>query len=277
MQISFKNLSCCVCDREYSKSHFFKKIDGYELRRCTGCGLVYLANIEVNPENFLSEVVSDGAKGKLEYWGYPEYFAKHFEVFSFFFEERYQRIKKHLKIEGPWLDVGSGYGFWQAFLNEKKEKNLGLEIEGEAFRYAKKQHIEIQHVSIEKFETDMKFSVITICDVLEHVESPLEILKKCYNLLLPGGVVYIQVPNVLGFKYPYGDSFGLPHHLWQFDYSTLSSLTERSGFEMIDYWTGIQGVIKHYENGGPSLLKKMLWSIARNTKRGNRLQLLVKK
>lgn len=250
-------------------------MDSHTLMRCNSCGLVHLNEAEVHPEKFLDDVTS-GGEG-LEYWGYPEYFRKHQLVFDFFFEERLQRLQDAEPVPGLWFDVGSGYGLWQQFLKQKAISCKGIEIEAQAFHYAHKQGLDVEHVSIEKFQADHRFSVITMCDVLEHVAQPLDVLKKCWQLLEPGGLLYLQVPNVIGLKIPYGDSLGLPHHLWQFDPVTLKALVIRAGFKPITTWTGVQGVIKHYEKGGPDLLTRGLWNIARWTKRGNRLQLLVRK
>lgn len=276
MKTLFKNLSCCICDDKTSKSLFLKKVDGHDLMRCQGCGLTHLDCVEVRAEEFLDDV-TQGENQDIEYWGYPEYFTKHQEVFNFFFTERYQRIKSNLSVDGDWLDVGSGFGLWQSFLSEKNLPNQGLEIEKNACLHAQQQGLNVHHISIENFASEEKYAVISMCDVLEHVESPQEVLKKCHNFLKPGGLLYLQVPNVMGFKYPYGDSLGLPHHLWQFDHHTLPQLTSKMGFETLNLWTGIQGVIKYYEKGGPSFFRKLLWDMARWSKRGNRLQLLVTK
>lgn len=274
MLTSSKSLACCVCD---GNSSFYKNVDGFDLLRCQGCGLIYMKEVATKAINFLEEVTAQENQGKLEYWGYPEYFTKHKRVFDTFFNERYQRIKAHISLSGPWLDIGSGYGLWQSFLKDRNQVCHGLEIEKNAFDFAKRAGVDILHVSIENFTTDQKFAVITMCDVLEHVEGPMEVLRKCYDLLIPGGLLYIQVPNVVGFKIPYGDSLGLPHHLWQFDNRTLQQMIANTGFKSVGFWTGVQGVIKYYQQGGPSLLRQLLWNFARWSKRGNRLQLLVKK
>jgi predicted SAM-dependent methyltransferase len=137
-----------------------------------------------------------------------------------------------------------------------------------------KEGLSVEHAAIETWKSHKKYSVITMCDVLEHVENPLEVLKKCRELLIPGGVIYIQVPTVLGLRYPYKDSLGLPHHLWQFSPKHLLGVVKNAGFKNQRYWTGVQGVIRHYENGGPTLLTHGLWKLAMATKRGNRLQVL---
>ncbi len=270
-QISSRKLDCCCGDNQ---SKVFRKIVPYQLLVCQSCKLVRLENIYSNPTTFLDDVKKDQG---LEYWGFPQFFKKYEFIFNYFFEERYQRILAEKPVSGEWLDIGSGYGFWQKFLENKKQKNFGLEIEAHAVEFAKNSGVDIVHESIENFKTDKKYAVITMCDVLEHVERPDEILQKCRELLLPGGLLYIQVPNVLGFKYPYNDSLGLPHHLWQFDPKTLINLLEREKFILCNYWTGVQGVIRYYELGGPSLFRKSLWNLAKVLKRGNRLQVLVRR
>lgn len=275
MLTSSKSLSCCICGNS-AESKVFKKIDSHVLQRCLDCQLIRLSQVAIAPEEFLSDA-AEQTDGKVEYWGYPEYFKKYADVFNHFFEDRFEKINSHLEIEGEWLDVGSGYGLWQNFLKKKKQSSFGIEIEKKAFLHAQTDGVEIDLVSIQSFKTDKRFAAITMCDVLEHVEEPLEVLQKCKDLLLPGGMLYIQVPNVIGLKYPYGDTLGLPHHLWQFNPRTLQLLTQKAGFQTIKAWTGIQGVIRYYEQGGPSLWRLGLWKLARLTGRGNRLQLLVRK
>ena len=113
-------------------------------------------------------------------------------------------------------------------------------------------------------------------DVLEHFESPDEMLKKAYDMLNPGGHLYVQVPNVLGAKLPYGHGLGLPYHLWQFDPQSLKRLLSKR-YEVLAHWTGVQGVIGEYEKGGPSLYKRIIWQLAKVTGRGNRLQMIAKR
>lgn len=273
-QTSSRELQCCVCDHETAKKEHWKKIESWEVMRCGSCGLVYLNKVSVNPEQFLDDAPENDG---LEYWGYPDVFKKYPDVFRYFFEERFSRIMDANPPEGEWLDVGSGFGLWQTFVNEKGIRSHGIEIEKAAASFCVKEGLSTEHAAIETWKTDKKFSVITMCDVLEHVEEPLSVLKACFDLLVPGGVIYIQVPTVLGLRYPYNDSLGLPHHLWQFSPKHLLQLTHNAGFKDGRYWTGVQGVIRHYENGGPSVFRKSLWKLAMMTKRGNRLQVLAVK
>lgn len=264
-------LACC-CGSSASKP--YKIIEKFPLVTCQSCGLIRLKEVQCEAVDFLEDVKKDDG---LEYWGFPTFHKKYEFIFNHFFHERFERIKKAYLVEGRWFDIGSGYGFWQKFLDDKKIMNAGIEIEKKAVEYAQTLNVDIEHISIEKFTTNETFVVITMCDVLEHVEKPDEILQKCYDLLAPGGLLYIQVPNVIGLKYPYKDSLGLPHHLWQFDPPTLINLLTKENFHICEYWTGVQGVIRYYEQGGPSLYRQFLWKMARLLRRGNRLQVLVRK
>jgi SAM-dependent methyltransferase len=273
--LSRKNV-CCVCETR-TDSVPFKTINGFDLFKCKACKMIYLDQVTIAPIEFLESAKLENSKNQTEYWGYPEYFKKYSKVFDNFFLERFERIVAGHPPKGEWLDIGSGFGLWQSFLKLKSIENMGIEIEPNAFNYSKGIGLNIEHISIEQFSTGKKFAVITICDVLEHVEEPLQILQKCRELLLPDGLIYIQVPNVIGLKIPFGDHLGLPHHLWQFSPRPMLLLGQKSGFQVLNFWTGIQGVIKYYENGGPGFYHNFFWAIAKKMKIGNRLQVLMKK
>jgi len=274
-EISSETIPCCLCPSAVQWP--LRRINSHQLMKCGRCGLVHIEHVSANPVGFLNDVATQEANGPLEYWGYPEVFKKHSAIFEYFFQERFDRINKAHPPNGTWLDVGSGYGLWQNFLKKNKIENDGIEIEPQALKFCVKQGLNVSLADIENWITDKKYAVITLCDVLEHVKDPLAVLKKCHELLIPGGILYVQVPCVLGFRYPFNDSLGLPHHIWQFNPKTLINLTRQSSFDFQTYWTGVQGIIKHYEKGQPSFYRKLLWKLARLTKRGNRLQLLAKK
>jgi hypothetical protein len=116
-----------------------------------------------------------------------------------------------------------------------------------------------------------------MCDVLEHLKEPVEQLARVREFLSDDGLLYIQVPNLLGFKLPMGHGYGLPHHLWQFSAGTLKETLRLAGLKPIGLYTGVMGVIGSYENGGPGIFEKLTWAIAGGLKIGNRLQIVVGK
>jgi 2-polyprenyl-3-methyl-5-hydroxy-6-metoxy-1,4-benzoquinol methylase len=55
--------------------------------------------------------------------------------------------------------------------------------------------VEVVHSLFEEFETDKTFSCIVLGHVLEHVDSPVEILSHVKRFLAPGGSFLAAVPN----------------------------------------------------------------------------------
>jgi SAM-dependent methyltransferase len=137
--------------------------------------------------------------------------------------------------------------------------------------------MKIFNCPIESFQPDEKYDCIVMCDVLEHVLSPGQVLQHCYSLLNPGGIIYIQVPNLVGFKLPFNHSWGLPHHIWQFGKGSLRRLLEQKHFQVVGIHTGVLGIIGVYERGGPHAWHRLLWKTAHIFKIGNRLQMVAVK
>ena len=83
------------------------------------------------------------------------------------------------------------------------------------------------------------FDVITFWDVLEHTFSPQDELAHAAQLIKPGGLVAINVPNWESFdRKPYGrywQGFDAPRHLYVFTRSTLTQLLANAGFRVIDW------------------------------------------
>lgn len=268
--------NCCICNSPKS-SVFYRKIDEYTLMRCNECQLVYLGEADFDVQNFIKDS-QQSSDAKVEFWSVPHLYQKHRSVFDQFFEQRVERIHSLNLPMNNSLDVGVGYGFWANYLKENHSVQVdGIDIEKSAIDYCNEQYqLNSKLLSFEEFNSEKKYDAIFMFDVLEHFQDPQTMLKKAKSMLSHGGFIYIQVPNVLGLKIPYGHGLGLPYHLWQFDPQNIQKLFDKVGLEVLNFWTGNQGVIGHYEKGGPSLLTKTIWSIGNFFKRGNRLQVIVK-
>jgi len=96
------------------------------------------------------------------------------------------------------------------------------------------------------------FDCITMLDVLEHSLDPLSFLKRARDLLRPGGVLYVAVPNqqclltaILDRVIWYGgigghwflDRLYVSPHVYYFSPRVLRDALERAGFQVL----GLQG------------------------------------
>ncbi len=273
-QTSYKKINCCICNNLSNTNHY-KVIDGFNLNKCKLCDLIFLESVKIDSKQFINDSKEDN---EIEYWSFPNLYKKYREIFDGFFQQRWERVCLFNKNVKTHLDIGVGYGFWANFLNFKNVSTFGIEPSVEAANYAIENfQLKVEKKCVEEFESDKKFDLISMFDVLEHLESPIEALSSIKEKLNDDGILYIQVPNVIGLRFPYGHGLGLPHHIWQFNPKSLIRLLEKSDFEVLSYWTGIQGVIGEYEKGGPSLMLKLKWKIANKLKIGNRVQVIAKK
>lgn len=85
-------------------------------------------------------------------------------------------------------------------------------------------------------------SAIVMVNVLEHVAEPLELLRRVHSALPDGGVLCVTVPNdfsplqraFLKVKGHLPWFVCLPDHLNYFDFTTLASSLDKSGFRVED-------------------------------------------
>jgi 2-polyprenyl-3-methyl-5-hydroxy-6-metoxy-1,4-benzoquinol methylase len=151
-------------------------------------------------------------------------------------EVRY--LPKH-KPDGKLLDVGFGSG---QFLN--LAKRIGWQVSGAdpdpaAVNSALKVGLEVRQGGIEAFaDATGQFDVITLNHVIEHVHDPIETLKQAFLLLKPGGVVFLETPNIdscghLDFK-EHWRGLEIPRHLVIFNWSSMLKSLNDIGFSVID-------------------------------------------
>jgi len=83
---------------------------------------------------------------------------------------------------------------------------------------------------------DGAFDVITLWDVLEHVSSPIETLRRVRRLLAPGGWLFLSVPNAdsivarfMGRRWV----LLLREHLWYFSPGTMARLLCQANLDLV--------------------------------------------
>jgi len=144
------------------------------------------------------------------------------------------------------LDVGCGTGELISFMKLYGWEVIGLEPSSEAAAIAKSKGLEVYSLSTEEFlarysQYSSTFAAITLLHVLEHVPSPVKLLKLVRKLLVREGVVVIQVPNdftelqLIAQQHLQKEPWwiAIPDHINYFDFQSLHSFLQRLGFEVI--------------------------------------------
>ena len=139
------------------------------------------------------------------------------------------------------LDIGCGNGSLLRNIKERYNyfgKIVGTDISSEAIELAKQHFQEAEYYvcdpSAEPFPFDDRFQIATCCEVLEHIEDYLSVLKKIWEILEPGGFLLITVPHSMKHWGPHDTAV---NHIRRFEKKELCENVEKAGFEIIKVFT----------------------------------------
>lgn len=138
--------------------------------------------------------------------------------------------------QGRLLDFGCGGGSFLAKMYKRGWHVLGMDASAAAvYRVRTELGLPAKLGSLPHAELEPEsFDVITMWESLEHVHDPVEVLRQAHQLLVPGGKIFISVPNIdsLPFRW-FGHAWSaldLPRHLTHFAPWTLRLMLQRAGF-----------------------------------------------
>lgn len=136
------------------------------------------------------------------------------------------------------LDVGCGNGEFLEVAAECGWKVVGVDPDPKAVAKARELGLEVYQGGVEVFQGKQAlFDFISLSHVIEHVHSPPKLLQACFDLLRPGGTLWIETPNIKSFGHSiYHKSWrGIetPRHLALFNRSSLVHALEEAGFKNV--------------------------------------------
>lgn len=179
-------------------------------------------------------------------------------------------VAGELSREGRWLDVGCGNG---AFLQKVRERVgcevYGIDIAPAAVAVARGSGLDVHLGTIEDAPyPPSHFDVVSGWWYLEHVPNPVEVVGRIVELLKPGGLSILGVPNVASLnawafraRWYHLDC---PRHLTLWSPATMRRLLESHGLgvERVRYdksaW-GLQGSLGLSKEVSVALLP---WTVA---------------
>ena len=141
------------------------------------------------------------------------------------------------------LDVGCGWAQALLYFKSKGMNCYGFDPAPEAIEYGLRKGLNVQCAGIDRMDVfdNIKFDVVMLKNVLEHIPNPFEVLKEIREKVLKtGGLLIIDVPNEFNvFQTAGRDVHGLgnwwvapPGHLNYFSNDTLVKLVNGAGYEV---------------------------------------------
>jgi 2-polyprenyl-3-methyl-5-hydroxy-6-metoxy-1,4-benzoquinol methylase len=139
------------------------------------------------------------------------------------------------------LEIGCGFAAKNLFAIEDQAKSLvgvDFNVSEVAKTHPKFTAIESDAVSAIEGLTDNSFDLILLVSVLEHLDDPADILRRCHGLLKAGGVLLINVPTWRGkgflefsaFRLGFSPKEEMDDHKMYYDKRDLWPLLVRGGF-----------------------------------------------
>ncbi len=211
---------------------FHGRTKAYRLIRCKSCSLVWLAS-PPKPSEMSLHYTDE----------YHKDIAAAGEAFAIRRWKNQVRLISEYKSGGSILDIGCSSGGFLSTMRGPNWKLYGIEMEQSTAEHA------MVKTGADVFIGDAgdapflpsSFDVITCFDVLEHLYSPSELLKKVLQWLKPGGIFYAMMPNIDSWEarlfgtYWYG--LELPRHLYHFSPDSVRCLMSKVGFEEVEIQT----------------------------------------
>lgn len=199
----------------------------YELRECIDCGVLYAVD-QMDSEQ-LSGLYREAEFDSAEEAGYAS------RTYVRYLKKFYGDLRGNVS-----LDIGTGEGSFLAILkNEEGAEVWGVEPSVAPIGLADpsiKNRIVNDRFRPGLFEADLKFSIITCFQTMEHIPEPQELIRNINDILVDGGVYYTVchdytafVNRMLGKKSPIYDI----EHLQLFSAKSLYKLMISNGFSDI--------------------------------------------
>jgi 2-polyprenyl-3-methyl-5-hydroxy-6-metoxy-1,4-benzoquinol methylase len=236
---NMEDVLCPVCD--ITPVAFAVDYQGFQLCRCPNCDLQFLSprptfdqlsekvyNETYHAETDTSEHLSDASRYQ--------------------FERQFSTLERLLGHTGKILDVGCGNGTFLKLGQERGWEAYGCDIVLSPYVRDSKSFPLWEGRLIEIDFGEARFDAIRFNHVLEHTQNPLAELERSRELLNPGGMIYVGVPNIGGIsthlknmqsrlhlKKRRWRHYAALHHLWFFTAKTLTRLIAKAGLR-VHYW-----------------------------------------
>ncbi len=209
---------CCpLCQSKRWKAYRFS------LRQCEACGLV------VNPAIFRSgsaEAVNKEAFGEA-YEPETSFWVRWFEAWK---NRRYLRTIRRYVSKGRLLEIGIGSGRFLEAAQRGGYDVAGCDLSPSVCRRVEERIGLPVHCGSVDTLPKSSADVVAMHHVLEHVENPVGFLKMVREVLRPGGIVHIAVPNVACWEARFsGCNYYLPHHFTYFCNGTIELAAHHAG------------------------------------------------
>lgn len=237
------SLRCSVCCSDRTQRAI--RVEGYDVSRCDECSHLFVSKGLAAGE--LESAYTDAyyhagpeAGGK----GYEDYL-RNADARIQGFKQRLRQIETRVGTRGRLLDYGCAVGFFVKVASEAGWEAIGYERSEWAARYGREMlglDIVLGDGGDPPPSFDGRFDVITMWDVLEHLEHPRDVLTSVSKWLKPGGMLALNTINSSSagarLAGEHWRHLAPPHHLQYFSRASLWRLLTECGLQLCWHQNG---------------------------------------
>jgi ubiquinone/menaquinone biosynthesis C-methylase UbiE len=223
---SWDKIACPICDGTAFNDLFTKNEESFV--ECQQCSLTM-----INPRPVYANIL----KGYTENYSQSYINKKDKKI-----RRAKRRVRKMKKIipEGRWLDIGCSAGFILSIAKAANYEIYGIEIDPLGVKHAR-EILGLDNIfqgTFEEHQFDENFfGIITMYDVIEHVQDLNKIVRELKRILSENGVIEIWTPDIGHWRVPKAliewEAIKPSEHLYYFDINTLSMLLRKHGLKII--------------------------------------------
>lgn len=198
-------MACPFCQNTATKSTVYPRMSfnnkQFEYRRCSNCSLEYLDPLPLT-DDYLAMYPPAYQGGTTDSSILPDIYTK-MPGLRFSYGYQFDLVKKHAVAGARMLDYGCGNGHFIANALHRGFLCDGSEFSAEYVRVLKSAFPQSEFYTIEEVlsnDFQVKYDVIRLSNVLEHLTTPGEVIETLIKRLSAGGILLIEGPVEANFN-----------------------------------------------------------------------------
>jgi 2-polyprenyl-3-methyl-5-hydroxy-6-metoxy-1,4-benzoquinol methylase len=255
---------CCICKKETNTVLWSE--GGCCIVYCPRCSLYFQSPLPVIDIN---ELYNAGY--------YSGNYVEQHAVRKNYFCKRLVEIERFVPA-GKLLDIGAGVGIFLQAAKERSWEGAGVEPSLHAANLANSllgRQI-VTPMTFDAFEASAAtYDLITMWDVIAHVNNPSEYLHKIHALLKDTGMLVIKTPHWTRANFLLAKLYALftgkssyflhvPQQLFMFNTVSLKKLLESCGFSIMEMKyvdEAVSGNAHHSDNRIKNTIARVMWRL----------------
>lgn len=173
-------------------------LNSESLMACSHCGTIYdFSNLNEDTALYSESYFTAQEGPQCGYFNYEaDRLVNHVN-----FRLRFDYVEKIVDSKNAFLDVGCALGHALEVAQERGWKEIsGIDCSEFCVRTLQERGYRVSSLSLQQLAQEpQRFDFIMMSDVIEHFADPQQQLEAAFELLKPGGVLFVHTPNASSF------------------------------------------------------------------------------